>query len=48
LGLTTGTKDSRYTFYPGNSGEQMFSLKNHPDEQKNLARDSSYFPAQNS
>ena len=39
---TVRTKDWRYTLYPENSGEQMFSLKEDPDEQKNLAGDPGY------
>ncbi len=36
------TADYRYSFYAGNSGEQLFDLKNDPDEQNNLCRDAEY------
>ena len=36
------TADWRYTVYPGGQGEQLFSLRNDPDEQKNLAGDAGY------
>ncbi len=39
---TIRTKDWRYTLYPRNTGEQLFSLKNDPDEQHNLVGDSNY------
>lgn len=39
---TICTKDWRYTFYPRNTGEQMYSLKNDPDEQTDLSHDPAY------
>jgi len=36
---TIRTKDWRYTMYPGSQGEQLFSLRDDPDEQNNLAGD---------
>lgn len=39
---TIRTNDWRYTMYPDNSGEQLFSLKNDPDEQHNLVGDAAY------
>jgi arylsulfatase len=39
---TVRTSEWRYTIYPNHSGEQLFSLKNDPDEQKNLAGDPGY------
>jgi arylsulfatase A-like enzyme len=36
---TVRTRDWRYTLYPGGQGEQLFSLGNDPDEQRNLAGD---------
>lgn len=34
---TIRTREFRYTFYPGKTGEQLFNLRNDPDEQLNLA-----------
>ena len=42
---TVRTRDWRYTLYPGGQGEQLFSLRNDPDEQRNLAGDSGYAAA---
>jgi len=39
---TSRTGEWRYTLYPGGGGEQLFSLRNDPDEQRNLARDGGY------
>lgn len=39
---TIRTKDWRYTLYPSGSGEQLFSLRDDPDEQRNLAGDAGY------
>jgi arylsulfatase A-like enzyme len=39
---TIRTEDWRYTLYPGGQGEQLFSLRNDPDEQSNLAGDAAY------
>ena len=39
---TIRTNEWRYTFYPGNNGEQLFWLKDDPDEQHNLAGDAGY------
>jgi arylsulfatase len=39
---TIRTRDWRYTLYPLNTGEQLFSMKTDPDEQKNLAGDPGY------
>lgn len=39
---TIRTRDWRYTLYPGGQGEQLFSLRNDPDEQRNLAGDAGY------
>ena len=39
---TIRTSDFRYTMYPGGSGEQLFSLKEDPSEQSNLAADAGY------
>ena len=36
---TIRTADYRYTFYPNGNGEQLFDLKNDPDEQRNLFND---------
>jgi arylsulfatase len=39
---TVRTPNWRYTIYPGGNGEQLFSLKDDPAEQRNLARDAGY------
>lgn len=39
---TIRTKRYRYTYYAGNSGEQLFDLICDPDEQNNLAADPSF------
>jgi arylsulfatase A-like enzyme len=39
---TVRTRDARYTLYPRGQGEQLFSLREDPDEQKNLAGDPAY------
>jgi arylsulfatase len=39
---TIWTRDWRYSLYPGGQGEQLFSLRNDPDEQHNLAADTGY------
>jgi arylsulfatase A-like enzyme len=42
---TVRTRDWRYTLYPGGQGEQLFSLREDPDEQHNLAGDARYSSA---
>jgi arylsulfatase A-like enzyme len=39
---TVRTPTFRYTLYPGNSGEQLFFLREDPAEQRNLAGDAGY------
>ncbi len=39
---TIRTKDWRYTMYPEKNGEQLFYLRDDPDEQRNLAYDPEY------
>ena len=39
------TRDWRYTMYPRGEGEQLFNLRNDPDETKNLAADPAYAAA---
>lgn len=39
---TVRTAQWRYTMYPGGPWEQLFCLRNDPDEQKNLATDPGY------
>jgi arylsulfatase A-like enzyme len=43
---TIRTHDFRYTFYP-NNGEQMFDLKNDPDETNNIVANSAYADIRN-
>lgn len=35
---TVRTREYRYSYYAGNGGEQLFDIKNDPDEQHNLAK----------
>jgi len=39
---TVRTARYRYTMFPGNQGEQLFDLRNDPDETVNLAGDAAY------
>jgi len=39
---TVRTEQYRYTYYAGNTGEQLFELSKDPDEQRNLAGDPEY------
>lgn len=39
---TIRTKDFRYTFYANGNGEQMFHLRQDPDEQPNIVADPAY------
>lgn len=39
---TIRTKDFRYTFYANGNGEQMFHLRQDPDEQRNIVADPAY------
>ncbi len=39
---TIRTHEYRYTFYPNGAGEQLFDIKNDPDEQQNLVAKEEY------
>ena len=41
---TIRTQEWRYTYYPQGYGEQLFDLKNDPDEQHNLVGEPAYQP----